>query len=135
MIGKLALRNILGAGLRTWLNVFVLSIAFVSIIATHGLFIGMGEQVTHAMVDAECGGGQYWHKNYDPHDMLSIPDAHGSLPAPLEKMIKAELATPILVLQGTLFPKGRIQPVALHVARPQRISRPQQRPDRRSLPL
>jgi len=113
MIGQLALRNILGAGLRTWLNVLVLSFAFVSIIATHGLFIGMGEQVTHAMVDAECGGGQYWQKNYDPQDMLSIPDAHAVVPVPLKRMIDEELATPVLVLQGTLFPKGRIQPVLL----------------------
>jgi ABC-type lipoprotein release transport system permease subunit len=113
MIGQLALRNILGAGLRTWLNVLVLSIAFVSIIATHGLFIGMGEQVTHAMVDAECGGGQYWQKDYDPYDRLSIRDAHGVVPGPLKRMIEEELATPVLVLQGTLFPKGRIQPVLL----------------------
>ena len=32
LIIKLAFRNIVGAGLRTWLNVFVLSLAFVIII-------------------------------------------------------------------------------------------------------
>lgn len=32
LIIKLAFRNLMGAGLRTWLNVFVLSLVFVMII-------------------------------------------------------------------------------------------------------
>ena len=44
VIFKLALRNILGAGLRTWLNVFVLSLAFVSIIWMQGLIDGMNNE-------------------------------------------------------------------------------------------
>ena len=72
IIPKLAMRNILGAGLRTWLDVFVLSFAFVAIIWTQGLYVGMGEQIVHAMVEAEIGGGQYWHKHYDPYDPLSL---------------------------------------------------------------
>jgi len=34
---KLAFKNLLGAGLRTWLNVFVLSLSFVLIIFVRGL--------------------------------------------------------------------------------------------------
>jgi len=34
---KLALRNLLGARLRTWLNVIVLSFAFVAIIGLQGV--------------------------------------------------------------------------------------------------
>ena len=37
---KLALRNLLGAGLRTWLNVIVLSFSFVVIIWMKGLLDG-----------------------------------------------------------------------------------------------
>ncbi|MCK7489841.1 MAG: hypothetical protein MZU79_06145 [Anaerotruncus sp.] len=37
---KLALKNLLGAGLRTWLNVFVLSLSFVLIIFSQGLLEG-----------------------------------------------------------------------------------------------
>ncbi|MBN1222969.1 MAG: ABC transporter permease [Candidatus Aminicenantes bacterium] len=113
MILRLALRNILGAGIRTWLNVVVLSFAFVAIIGMQGIYIGMGEQAADAMIDAECGGGQYWNENYDPNDLLSLPDAHGKIPDPLQKLIDKGQAAPILIIQGTAYPEGRIQPVLL----------------------
>jgi ABC-type lipoprotein release transport system permease subunit len=113
IIPKLAMRNTLGAGTRTWLNVFVLSFAFVAIIWTQGLYVGMGEQIVRAMKDAEIGGGQYWHRYYDPYDPLSLPDAHGIIPGPLQDLIDAKQATPILVLQGTIYPKGRFTPILL----------------------
>jgi len=113
IIPRLAVRNILGAGLRTWLNVLVLSLAFVAIIWTQGLYVGMGEQITHAMVDAEIGGGQYWHNQYDPYDPLSLPDAHAVIPEPLQNMIDGGQATPILILQGTIYPNGRFMPVLI----------------------
>jgi len=119
IIPKLALRNILGAGLRTWLNVFVLSFSFVAIIWTHGLFVGMGDQITHAMIDAEIGGGQYWHEDYDPYDPLDLPDAHGIVPDSLQSMIDKGQATPILILQGTVYPNGRFMPVLLKGIDPQ----------------
>jgi putative ABC transport system permease protein len=113
IIPRLAIRNILGAGLRTWLNVVVLSFSFVAIIWAQGLYIGMGEQATHAMVDAEIAGGQYWHENYDPYDPLTLPDAHGVIPGPMQSMIHKGQATPILILQGSVYPEGRFQPVML----------------------
>jgi ABC-type lipoprotein release transport system permease subunit len=119
IIPRLAIRNILGAGLRTWLNVFVLSLAFVAIIWTQGLYVGMGEQITHAMVDAEIGGGQYWHENYDPYDPLCLPDAHSVIPEPLQNLIDKAHATPILILQGTIYPSGRFMPVLLKGIDPQ----------------
>ncbi len=113
IISRLAIRNILGAGLRTWLNVVVLSFSYVAIIWTQGLYIGMGEQATHAMIDVEIAGGQYWHENYDPYDPLSLPDAHGVIPPPLQRLADKGQATPILILQGSVYPEGRFQPVLL----------------------
>jgi ABC-type lipoprotein release transport system permease subunit len=113
IIPKLALRNILGAGLRTWLNVIVLSLAFVVIIWTQGLYKGMNDQAERASVDAILGGGQYWQEKYDPLDVLSLEEAHAAVPDGLQKLIEAGRATPILVVQGTLYPKGRIHPVLI----------------------
>ena len=48
IIPKLAFRNILGAGLKTWLNAFVLSFSFVLIICSQGLLEGMDEQAADA---------------------------------------------------------------------------------------
>lgn len=113
IIPKLALRNLLGAGLKTWLNVVVLSFSFVAIIFTQGLYKGFDEQASRAMVDAELGGGQYWVEAYDPFDPFTLQDAHGKLVGEMETPLKSGKATPILIVQGTIYPGGRIQPVLL----------------------
>jgi len=119
IIPKLALKNILGAGLRTWLNVVVLSFSFVAIIWTQGLYEGMNKQASTAMINSEFGGGQYWQENYDPYDPLSIQDSHAKPPAVLQKLIAAGKATPVLVVQGTIYPEGRFMPVLLKGIDPQ----------------
>ena len=113
MILKLALKNILGAGLRTWLNIFVLSLALVAIVWMQGFVAGMDKQATDALVNAEYGGGQYWHELYDPYDPLSLQDAHDILPPPLDDLVGEDKAIPILITQGTLYIRGRIRPVLL----------------------
>jgi putative ABC transport system permease protein len=113
LIFKLAYKNIIGAGLRTWLNVVVLSFAFVAIIFTQGLYQGMNKQAVRAMIDFEIGGGQYWCKNYDPYDPLTLQDAHVAIPQELNQKIQNEEATPILVIPGTGYPNGRIQPLII----------------------
>ncbi|MEJ2537781.1 MAG: ABC transporter permease, partial [Calditrichia bacterium] len=80
LIPKLALRNLLGAGLRTWLNVVVLSFAFIAIITAQGLLEGMNEQAAQAMKDTQYGSGQYWQTKYDPYDPLTLQDAHAVVP-------------------------------------------------------
>ena len=59
---KLAYRNLTGAGLRTWLNVIVLSFSFVVIIWLKGVMTGWEHQAKTDMTLWEIGGGQYWHK-------------------------------------------------------------------------
>lgn len=113
IIPKLAFRNLMGAGLRTWLNVLVLSFSFFAIIWLQGFYIGMSEQASTAMINSEIGGGQYWQESYDPYDPLSLQDAHAPLPDELKKPIADGVATPILVLRGTIFPDGRLMPVML----------------------
>ncbi|MBC7363292.1 MAG: FtsX-like permease family protein [Candidatus Aminicenantes bacterium] len=110
---KLAIRNLLGAGLRTWLNVVVLSLTFVVIITGQGLFRGMGDQAARASIEAEYGGGQFWHPAYDPYNPLTIQDAHGPIPDQLLPLIASRQATPILIIQGTLYPQGRFLPVLI----------------------
>ena len=112
-IPKLALKNLLGAGLRTWLNVFVLSLSFVLIIFTQGLLEGMNKQAEEAMIDAEVGGGHFQHAAYDPYDPLTLVDAHGPLPASLADLAAAGRAAPVLVIQGTIYPEGRLYTVLI----------------------
>lgn len=119
IIPRLALKNLLGAGLRTWLNVVVLSLSFVLIIFLQSLYKGMGDQAKQAKIDIEFAGGQYWHESYDPFDPLTLEDAHGVVPDPLQQKIDEGEATPILVTQATIYPEGRLQTILLKGIDPQ----------------
>jgi len=109
MIPKLAFRNIYGAGLRTWLNVIALSFSFVAIIFLQGLYNGMNDQIEKATVDAQYAGGQYWQKDYDPYDPLTLDDAHGKIPVNLQKLVEDKKAITILIRPATIYPNSRFQ--------------------------
>ena len=111
---KLAFKNLVGAGLRTWLNVFVLSLSFVLIVFTQGLIQGMNKQAEEAMVASEVGGGHFQHPLYDPYDPLTLVDAHGPVPAALGSLAAAGKAAPVLVIQGTIYPEGRLYTVRVN---------------------
>jgi len=108
---KLALRNLLGAGLRTWLNVIVLSFSFIIIIWTKGLLEGWDRQAKNDMIEWEVGQGQFWHKNYDPYDPFTLNNSHGMLPEPYGEAAKQNMLVPVLITQGTIYPQGRMQSV------------------------
>jgi len=110
---KLAWRNLIGAGLRTWLNVIVLSISFVVIIWHRGMLDGWHQQARLDTIDWEIGGGQYWHHNYDPYDPFTLLDSHGPLSPEMEKDINAGTLTPILITQATIYPQGRMISILL----------------------
>lgn len=110
---KLAYRNLVGAGLRTWLNVGVLSFTYVLIIWHQGLFSGMYEQASREYIKDEIAGGQYWVDNYDPYDPLTLEESHRPIPGELQGLIQSKRATPILIRQGTIYPEGRMQSVLI----------------------
>ena len=107
LILKLALRNLFGAGMRTWLNVLVTSVSFTIIILFNSMYDGMREDTRRIMVDTEVAGGQYWHPVYDQYDPLTIEDSHGKIPDDLIKEVSAGRAIPVLIRQATFYTKGR----------------------------
>jgi len=109
---KLAWRNLIGAGLRTWLNVLVLAMAFILMIWGKSVVDGMAYQLYDAMTNIEFGkGGQVWQSEYDPLDPLTIEDAHSPYPEELTELIESDDAAAILVRQGTIYPDGRMQTI------------------------
>jgi putative ABC transport system permease protein len=113
MAVKLALRNLLGAGLRTWLNVIVLSFSFVVIIWHKGFLDGWDRQAKSDMIAWELGGGQYWEQHYDPYDPFTLTDSHARLPAELSGLVSQGETAPMLITQGTLYPSGRMQSIRI----------------------
>lgn len=110
---KLALRNLLGGGVKAWLRVGVLSLAFLTIIAIQGVYQGINEQGSDALIAAEAGAGQYWHEKYDPQDPLGLPDAHGVVPKELSQITDAGSAAAILIVQGFMYAGGNLRSVLL----------------------
>ena len=110
---KLAFKNLIGAGLRTWLNVIVLSFSFVLIIAARGILVGWDRQAKNDMTDWEIGAGQYWNEAYDPYDAFTLNDAHAPIPDVFADEISSGEMVPVLITQGTIYPEGRMQSIQI----------------------
>lgn len=100
---QLAYRNLMGAGLKTWLNVGILAFTYILIVFYNGFMDGWNRQGVADAMSWEYGQGQYWSKNYEPGDPFSILDGHEVIP----DMDQGEYA-PILIRQGTIYPDGRM---------------------------
>ncbi|TRX51190.1 FtsX-like permease family protein [Fulvivirga sp. M361] len=104
----LAYKNLIGAGLRTWLNVGILSFAFVLIIFYNGILDGWNDQARRDTIDWEIGQGQISFNQYDPFDPFTVMDGHGVLPEKDRKGL-----VPVLLRQGTIYPEGRMLSVMI----------------------
>lgn len=105
---QLAYKNLIGAGLRTWLNVGVLSFSFVIILFYNGLIDGWNKQARRDTIAWEYGNGHLMHENYDPLDPFSLLEGNGDI-----SDIKSKDLTPILIQQASIYPEGRMINVAL----------------------
>ncbi len=116
---KLAWRNLIGAGLRTWLNVFILSLSFIVIILHKGFLDGWQQQARKDTIEWQIGGGQYWQKNYDPYDPFRLDEAHSPIPSEIQSKIASESAVPVLIMQAVIYPEGRMHSVLLKGIKPE----------------
>lgn len=112
------MRSLIGNGLKTWLNVFVLSFTFVLIIFMQGLLEGWNRQALNDTVKWEIAGGQYWNVKYDPYDPFSLDSSAAMLPSILKSEYDAHQIEPVLLSLGTIYPGGRMQGVMLKGIRP-----------------
>ncbi len=105
---KLAYKNLINAGLRTWLNVGILSFVFVLILFYKGFIEGWNEDAVRQSIDWEFAEGQVYHPIYEPTDFLSIQDAHGVVANAKEQHL-----VPVLVRQASLYPDGRLMNITI----------------------
>lgn len=105
---ELAYKNLIGAGLKTWLNVGILAFTYLLIVFYNGFMDGWNRQSVKDSIAWENGHGQVWHEKYDPSDPFTILDGHGSIP----EENSTELV-PVLVRMGTIYPEGRMLPISI----------------------
>jgi ABC-type lipoprotein release transport system permease subunit len=110
---KLALRNLIGAGLRTWLSVFVLAVILILIIWQYGVIDGWDRMAVRDMIAWEIGGGQIWTEDYDPYDPFTLEDSHRELPPAFRDAVGKGNMAPILITQASIYPEGRIMSILL----------------------
>ena len=110
---KLAIRNLLGAGLRTFLIVFILSVAYFLIIFLNGMYQGWDKQAKIDMKAWEVGEGQFWQEKFDPYDPITLADAHSQIPSEIKQDVDKGNAAALLLTQATIYPEGRMQGILL----------------------
>ena len=110
---RIAFKNLLGAGLRTWLNVVVLSLSYVLIIFYNSMMDGWNKQAMTDTIAWEIGQGQIWESDYDPFDPYTLIDAHSLLPPDLSVAVQQGKALPLLIVQAAIYPQGRLQNILL----------------------
>ena len=113
MLFKIALKNLLGARLRTFLNVLVTAFSFFLILFMSAMYDGMLEHAKQVTMDTEIAGGAYWHPEYDPLDPMTFEDAHSVLPGDVQLLVDQKKAFPVLVSQASIYPGGRIMPAIM----------------------
>jgi ABC-type lipoprotein release transport system permease subunit len=105
---QLAYKNLMGAGLRTWLNVGVLAFSFIIIIFFRGFLDGWNYQAINESIEWELGYGHLSNSNYNPFDPFSILDGHDTL-----NLKNQENLTPILIRQASIYPNGRMLSIVM----------------------
>jgi ABC-type lipoprotein release transport system permease subunit len=113
MLFKIALKNLLGARLRTFLNVLVTAFSFFLILFMSAMYDGMLQHAKQVTMDTEIAGGAYWHPEYDPLDPLTFEDAHSVPPAAVQALVGEKKAFQVLVSQASIYPGGRIMPAIM----------------------
>ncbi len=103
LLFHLAYKNLVGAGLRTWLNVGILSFVYIIIVFYNGFVDGLSRQGTRNSIEWEIGNGELLNNKYDPYNAFTLLDGHGILPADKEKNL-----VPVLIRQATIYPQGRM---------------------------
>ena len=113
MLFNIAIKNLVGAGIRTWLNVFVTSVSIFMIIFSSGMYTGMKQHAMNVSIDTEIAGGAFWHPNYDPYDPITFEDSHSITPSILNELVESNKALEVLVSQASIYPDGRVVPVIM----------------------
>ena len=113
MLLKIALKNLLGARLRTFLNVLVTAFSFFLILFMSAMYDGMLQHTKQVTMDTEIAGGAYWHPKYDPLNPMTFEDAHSVPPVAIQTLIDEKKAFPVLVSQASIYPGGRIMPTIM----------------------
>jgi ABC-type lipoprotein release transport system permease subunit len=112
MIFRIALKNFLRQGMRSFLNVLVTALAMVAVVFNLSLYNGFQDQAVRNMVSTDVAGGHYRTLDFDILSPMEWEDQTFKVPDTLSGLPSSDKAE-VLVLQGQIFPNRRLFPVQL----------------------
>ena len=112
MIFRIALKNFLRQGMRSFLNVLVTALAMVAVVFNLSLYNGFQDQAVRNMVSTDVAGGHYRMPGFDILAPIEWEDQTFKTPGALSALPLSDKSE-VLVLQGQIFPNRRLFPVQL----------------------
>jgi putative ABC transport system permease protein len=79
----------------------------------NGMIDGWNRQSRIDVKDWETGAGQFWLPGYDRFDPYTIQDSHAPMSDEILSEVDKKELLPILMVQATAYPQGRLQGVIL----------------------
>jgi ABC-type lipoprotein release transport system permease subunit len=123
MILKLALKNIIGYGWRSLINMVIIALMVVGMIWMEAMYYSWLKLAKTQQQEWEYGQGMFQVESYDPYDAFTWEDAHEPTGA-LEPAIEAGKAVPVLLSPGVIYPHQRmISAIVKGIPREQKMLR------------
>lgn len=107
MIFKLALRNIIGNGWRSLINVLILAAVLISLIWMESMWYSWLVPAKTQQKQWEFASGILRSKDYDPYDAFSWEKSYAPVPAEVQPHVASGDVVPILYSPGVIYPGGR----------------------------
>ncbi|MCB5247935.1 MAG: FtsX-like permease family protein [Candidatus Cloacimonetes bacterium] len=107
MIFKLALRNIIGNGWRSLINIGIIAAVLISLIWMEAMWYSWLVLAKTQQKQWEFASGMLRSKNYDPYDTFSWEKSYAPIPAEVLPHVESGDIVPILYAPSVIYPGGR----------------------------
>lgn len=108
MIFKLALKNIIGYGWRSLINIFILFIILTGMIWMDAMYYSWLRLARTQQQEWEYASGILRAKSWDQYDVFSWETSYAPIPEQVKPLVKKGEAVPILLSPAVLYPGGRM---------------------------
>lgn len=110
MIFRLALRNIIGNGWRSLINILIIAIVMIGMIFMEAMYYSWVRLAKTQQKEWEYGNGMFRVDSYDRYDAFSWDKSYAPVPSELQEVISRGEAVPVLFSPGVIYPDGRMTP-------------------------
>lgn len=107
MIFKLALRNIIGNGWRSLINIFIIAAVLIGLIWMEAMWYSWLVLSKTQQQQWEFASGILRSENYDPYDAFSWEKSYSPIPTEFRPHVETGDVVPILYAPGVIYPGGR----------------------------